>query len=132
MWDRTVTVGSAGSKALLNAMLVFFTHDSSEMFNATGYRVGWLIAPASVIRPTLAACTRIVYCSNSPLQEAAAAGFEEVAERKFFQRQRKEYAERRQILIDCFDSIGLKYTRPEGTYFILLVSVIISTGVHII
>ncbi|TCD67666.1 hypothetical protein EIP91_012032 [Steccherinum ochraceum] len=103
MWDRTVTVGSAG-----------------KMFNATGYRVGWLIAPASIIQPTLAATTRIVFCSNSPLQEAAAAGLEQVHERKFFEKQRKEYDERRRILIDCFDELGLTYTRPEGTYFILL------------
>jgi len=103
MWDRTVTVGSAG-----------------KMFNATGYRVGWLVGPKSIMQPTLAACTRIVFCSNSPLQEAAAAGLEQVHERKFFEKQRREYNERRQVLIDCFDSIGLKYTRPEGSYFILL------------
>ncbi|THH33661.1 hypothetical protein EUX98_g542 [Antrodiella citrinella] len=77
MWDRTVTVGSAG-----------------KMFNATGYRVGWL--------------------------EAAAAGLEQIVERKFLEKQRREYSERRQVLIDCFDSLGLKYTRPEGSYFILL------------
>ena len=92
------------------------------MFNATGYRVGWLIAPAYLIQPTLAACTRIVFCSNSPMQEAAASGLEEVVERKFFEKQRAEYTERRQIMIDCFDNAGLSYTRPEGTYFILLVS----------
>lgn len=95
---------------------------SIEMFNATGYRVGWLIGPASIIQPTLAACTRIVFCSNAPLQEAAAAGLEQVHERKFFEKQRREYDERRRILMDCFDTLGLKYTRPEGSYFILLVS----------
>ncbi|KAJ4469531.1 pyridoxal phosphate-dependent transferase [Lentinula aciculospora] len=103
MWDRTVTVGSAG-----------------KSFAATGWRVGWLIGPESIIRPTLAASTRIVFCSNSPLQEAAAAGLEQVHERKFFQKQTAEYAERRKILTDCFDTLGLPYTNPEGSYFILL------------
>ncbi|KAF8825716.1 hypothetical protein HHX47_DHR6000006 [Lentinula edodes] len=103
MWDRTVTVGSAG-----------------KSFAATGWRVGWLIGPEYIIRPTLAASTRIVFCSNSPLQEAAAAGLEQVQERKFFQTQTAEYAERRKVLTDCFDTLGLPYTNPEGSYFILL------------
>ncbi|KAE9395526.1 PLP-dependent transferase [Gymnopus androsaceus JB14] len=103
MWDRTVTVGSAG-----------------KSFAATGWRVGWLIGPESIIKPSLAATTRIVFASNSPLQEATAAGLEQVQGRKFFQQQLAEYAERRQVLTDCFDTLGLPYTNPEGSYFILL------------
>ncbi|KAJ4496883.1 hypothetical protein C8R41DRAFT_726648, partial [Lentinula lateritia] len=87
---------------------------------ATGWHVGWLIGPEYIIRPTLAASMRIVFCSNSPLQEAAAAGLEQVQECKFFQTQTAEYAERRKVLTDCFDTLGLPYTNPEGSYFILL------------
>ncbi|KAF9569348.1 PLP-dependent transferase [Agrocybe pediades] len=103
MWDRTVTVGSAG-----------------KAFAATGWRIGWLIGPKSIIQPTLAASTRIVFCSNSPLQEAAASGLEQAKERKFFETQLKEYEERRKILTDAFDKLDLKYTHPEGSYFVLL------------
>ncbi|KAJ7129809.1 pyridoxal phosphate-dependent transferase [Mycena epipterygia] len=103
MWDRTVTVGSAG-----------------KAFAATGWRVGWLIGPPSIIRPTLAATTRIVFCTNSPLQEAAAAGLEQAEQRGYFATQRAEYAARRAILTEAFDKLGLTYTLPEGSYFILL------------
>ncbi|KAF8222754.1 PLP-dependent transferase [Tricholoma matsutake] len=103
MWERTVTVGSAG-----------------KAFAATGWRVGWLIGPKWIMQPTLAATTRIVFCSNSPLQEAAAGGLEQVKERKFFETQCAEYIERRDILAAVFDELGLKYTLPEGGYFILL------------
>ena len=84
--------------------------------------MGWLIGPPSIIGPTLAASTRIVFCSNSPCQEAAAAGLEEAEERNFFATQTGEYEERRRILLDAFDRLGLKYTLPEGSYFVLLVS----------
>jgi histidinol-phosphate/aromatic aminotransferase/cobyric acid decarboxylase-like protein len=57
------------------------------------------------------------------LQEAAAAGLEQAEERKFFETQRAEYAERRKVITDAFDALGLKYTLPEGSYFVLLVSV---------
>jgi len=103
MWDRTVTVGSAG-----------------KAFAATGWRVGWLIGPKSIIQPTLAATTRIVFCSNSPLQEATASGLQQAEQRGFFETQRQEYAERRAILCEAFDRLGLKYSLPEGSYFILL------------
>lgn len=93
----------------------------AESFAATGWRIGWLIAPKSIIQPTLAASTRIVFCTNSPLQEAAASGLEQAKERKFFETQNEEYAERRAIMCDAFDKLGLKYTLPEGSYFILLV-----------
>ncbi|TFL05677.1 PLP-dependent transferase [Pterulicium gracile] len=103
MWDRTVTVMSAG-----------------KAFACTGWRVGYLIGPPSIIFPTLAATTRIVFCSNSPLQEAAAAGLEQAVERKFFETQTAEYAERREILCEAFDALGLTYYVPDGTYFVLL------------
>ncbi|EJD01187.1 PLP-dependent transferase [Fomitiporia mediterranea MF3/22] len=103
MWDRTVSVYSAG-----------------KAFAATGWRVGYLIGPEHIIAPTLAASTRIVFCSNSPLQEAAAAGLEQADERKFFEIQNKEYEERRNVLVSAFDRLGLKYTMPQGSYFVLL------------
>ncbi|KAH9002315.1 PLP-dependent transferase [Lactarius hatsudake] len=93
MWERTVTVGSAG-----------------KSFAATGWRVGWLIGPASIISPTLAATTRI----------AAAAGLEQAAEHQFFETQLKEYQERRDIFVDALDQLGVTYTLPEGTYFVLM------------
>ncbi|PSS29865.1 hypothetical protein PHLCEN_2v2658, partial [Hermanssonia centrifuga] len=103
MWDRTVTVESAG-----------------KMFAATGWRVGWLIGPSWIMHPTLAATTRIVFCSNSPMQEAVATGLEQVASRGFIENQLREYTERRKILTDALDKLGAKYTLPEGTYFLLL------------
>jgi len=93
-----------------------------EAFAATGWRIGWLIGPKSIIQPTLAASTRIVFCTNSPLQEAAASGLEQAKERKFFETQLAEYDERRGILTEAFDQLDLKYTHPEGSYFVLLVS----------
>jgi len=79
-----------------------------------------LIGPKYIIQPTLAATTRIVFCTNSPLQEAAAAGLEQAKERRFFETQTAEYLERREILCQAFAKLGLKYTLPEGSYFILL------------
>lgn len=67
-WERTVTVGSAG-----------------KQFSATGWRVGWLVGPANLIRSALAASTRVTFTTNTPLQMAVATGIEKADENKFFE-----------------------------------------------
>jgi len=103
MWERTVTVGSAG-----------------KSFAATGWRIGWLIGPSTIIAPTLAVTTRTVFCTNSPLQEAAAAGLEGAAKRNYFAKQIEEYDERLHVIEKAFDKLGMSYVHPQGSYFILL------------
>lgn len=58
------------------------------------------------------------------MQEAAAAGLELAKTNGFFEQQQKEYAERRTVLLEAFDKLGLNYTVPQGTYFALLVSIV--------
>lgn len=51
-----------------------------------------------------------------------ASGLEQAKSQKFFEKQLKEYEERRAVLCEAFDRLGLKYSLPEGTYFVLLVT----------
>jgi len=91
-----------------------------------------------LIHPTLAATTRIVFCrswfllrkvillminyigTNSPLQEAVAVGLEKAPEYKFFEEQTAAYLERRDLFCEILDNVGLPYTKPDGSYFILV------------
>lgn len=102
-WHRTITVGSGG-----------------KSFAATGWRVGWLIGPNELIQHSLAAHTRVVFCVNSPCQEALAIGLEKTLDIPYFQDQIKAYIKKRQILSAVFDELGLPYTIPDGSYFILV------------
>lgn len=103
MWERTLTVCSGG-----------------KSFAATGWRVGWLIGDQKLVSATLAAHSRLVFCTNGPMQEAMAIGLEGAEEHKFFEEQTKEYQERRDILLSYFDQLGLPYTKPDGSYFVLV------------
>lgn len=93
LWGRTVTVGSAG-----------------KSFAATGWRIGWCIGPAELLRPITAAMTRITFCSVSPLQEALATGFQIAKKENFFETQRAQYEARRDLLLGFLDQLGLPYT----------------------
>jgi kynurenine aminotransferase len=81
---------------------------------------GWLIGPPELTSATLAASTRIIFCTNSPLQEAVAVGLELAPKHHFFEDQRRAYTERRDLLTSYFDKLGLGYTMPEGSYFVLV------------
>lgn len=99
----TLTVGSAGKN-----------------FYATGWRVGWLIGPAALIRHVAAAHTLICYSSVSPLQEAAAVGFEEADAHGFWEHSRREMRDKMTRFNAIWPELGLPYSDPEGGYFVLV------------
>ena len=120
----TLTVGSAGKN-----------------FYATGWRVGWLIGPEHLIKYVSAAHTRICYSSVSPLQEAAAVGFEQADKMGFWEESKKEMQGKMKRFTEVFDELDLpvsflysnmeytifliannthQYSEPEGGYFVLV------------
>jgi len=100
--NLTLTVGSAGKN-----------------FYATGWRVGWLIGPEHLIKYVSAAHTRICYSSVSPLQEAAAVGFERADAEGFWETSKKEMAAKMKRFCEIFDELNIPYSEPEGGYFVL-------------
>jgi hypothetical protein len=54
------------------------------------------------------------------MQEAIAIGLEQSGPKKFFEDQLAAYTERRDILCSYFDRLGLSYTKPDGSYFLLV------------
>ena len=98
----TLTVGSAGKN-----------------FYCTGWRVGWLIGPEHLIKYVSAAHTRICFSSVSPLQEAAAVGFEQAESEGFWETSRREMGAKVQRFCEVFDEMEIPYSEPEGGYFVL-------------
>eukprot|EP00160_Parvularia_atlantis_P021060 Unigene8972_Nuclearia_a/m.27465 Unigene8972_Nuclearia_a/g.27465 ORF Unigene8972_Nuclearia_a/g.27465 Unigene8972_Nuclearia_a/m.27465 type:complete len:416 (+) Unigene8972_Nuclearia_a:53-1300(+) len=102
MWERTVTIGSAG-----------------KTFSVTGWKVGWVIGPATLVSATVLAHQRIAFCVATPLQEAVAIGFEDAGKHNFFAEQQAQLRSKRQIVLDLLDEFDIPYTRPQGAYFVL-------------
>jgi kynurenine aminotransferase len=101
MWERTITVGSAG-----------------KTFCATGWRIGWLIGPADLIGSALLAHSRIVFTSNTPVQQAVACGFEQEPKHNYFSKQIDLHVQKRDFLVNVFNDIGLRVTIP-GIYLLI-------------
>ncbi len=102
MWDRTVTLGSAG-----------------KTFSATGWKIGWAIAPPALAHAVLMAHQWIPFAVATPLQEAIAIGLEEAGERGYFAWLSTMYQAKRDKLLVGLDDVSLAPVRPDGSYFVL-------------
>lgn len=121
VFSHTLTVGSAG-----------------KAFQATGWRIGYLVGPDHLIKYVAAAHTRICYSSVSPLQEAVAVAFDKANQVGFWDYSQREMTRKLDMFIQVFDELKipvrvlllfttliscslafLKYSYPEGGYFVL-------------
>lgn len=101
--DLTLTVGSAG-----------------KTFAATGWRVGWVIGPAHLIKYVARANTRVVFSTNTPCQWAVAKSFAVADEVDFYNKTIESFKQKYAILCSVFDELGLPYSIAEGGYFLLV------------
>jgi aspartate/methionine/tyrosine aminotransferase len=102
MWERTVTLGSAG-----------------KTFSVTGWKIGWAIGPAELVRAIFMAHQWIPFAVATPLQEAVACALEQVEERDYFAWLSAMYQAKRDKLLGVLQEVGLTPVRPDGSYFIL-------------
>ncbi|MDQ4051953.1 MAG: pyridoxal phosphate-dependent aminotransferase [Actinomycetota bacterium] len=98
MWERTLTLSSAG-----------------KSYSFTGWKVGWATGPAELVGAVLAAKQWLTFTSGSPLQPAVAAALDEHPD---FPRQlAADLQVRRDLLCDGLRAAGLEPAVPDGTYF---------------
>lgn len=90
----------------------------SKTYSATGWRLGYIAAPAAVCEGAKKVHDFLTVGAAAPLQEAAVAGLE--LPESYYDELLTLYTERRDRLLAGLDRIGLKHNVPQGTYFILI------------
>ena len=101
MFDHTITCNSL-----------------SKTFSATGWRLGYLIAPADVAESAKKVHDFLTVGAAAPLQEAAVVGLR--FPESYYEDLRALYTEKRDYFLAGLDRIGLKHNVPQGTYFVLI------------
>lgn len=108
MWERTITVGSAG-----------------KTFSATGWKLGWGVGPADLIQALSVLHQNCIYTCPTPIQEAVAAGLDyEISvfgdpEKCYLQSLARELQPKRDMLAKVLSEVGMTPTIPEGGYFLM-------------
>ena len=102
MWERTVTVNSAG-----------------KSFTVTGWKIGYAIAPAPLTDALRRVHQFVNFAIATPLQAAVAEALEHAAQSDHYNELREFYAVRRTMLIDILNRSGMVVAPHEGTYFVM-------------
>lgn len=90
----------------------------SKTFSITGWRLGYVHAPAEVIAQARKVHDFLTVGAAAPLQHAVvtALGWGP----GYYAGLAAEYQARRDLLLGHLDRTGLGYSRPEGAYFVML------------
>ena len=99
-WERTVTISSAG-----------------KTFSLTGWKVGWLSAPAAIVTAILAVKQFLTYVNGAPFQPAIAVGLD--LPDSYFVGIAAEMLTKRDLLATGLRAAGFAISVPQGSYFIV-------------
>ena len=110
MWDRTITISSAG-----------------KTFSATGWQVGWCVGPSKLVSPIHQLLPYVQFCASTVIQEALARALPR-ADRpyegygSYYEYLKAKYTKKRDLLGRALKAAGFAipdYDRtPGGGFFI--------------
>uniref|UniRef100_A0A671PDN7 Kynurenine--oxoglutarate transaminase 3 n=1 Tax=Sinocyclocheilus anshuiensis TaxID=1608454 RepID=A0A671PDN7_9TELE len=108
MWDRTITIGSAG-----------------KTFSVTGWKLGWSIGPDHLIKHLQTVMQNSLYTCPTPLQEAVGQGllreFELMGKPDcYFTSLALELEGKRDRMAAMLRQTGMTPVVPEGGYFMIV------------
>lgn len=105
------------SAALLGDDIIII-NSFSKYFHMTGWRLGWLIVPPTLVPAFEKLAQNLVICASTLAQHAALACFTPDAQAEF-ERRREAFQARRDYLLPQFEALGLKVpVKPDGAFYI--------------
>ena len=101
MWERTVTISGI-----------------SKTYSATGWRVGYVIAPRGLMSAIRKCHDYMVVAAPTPFQMGAvvAMGLPDT----YYRELREFYRERRDFLLKVFEELSIPVFRPSGAYYMMI------------
>lgn len=90
----------------------------SKTYSITGWRLGYVIAPQHIISNAKKVHDFLTVGAAAPLQAAALAGLSLPGE--YYEGLRMLYTEKRDLFLKGLDEAGLKYTVPQGAYYVMV------------
>ena len=101
MRERTLTLSSVG-----------------KSFSFTGWKVGWMTGPAPLVAAAQAAHQFLTFSTSTPLQRGAAFALTQLGD-DYFTQLRRDFTERRDLLVEALRRAGFTPAVPQGTYFVM-------------
>jgi aspartate/methionine/tyrosine aminotransferase len=97
---------------------LFVVNSFSKYFNMTGWRLGWLVAPAHAVAEMERLAQNAFICVSAPAQYAALAAFEPRT-LEILEARRGEFERRRDFLVPALRDIGFGIpVTPDGAFYV--------------
>ena len=90
----------------------------SKTYAITGWRIGYVIASAEVTAGARKVHDFLTVGAPAPLQEAAVTALEFSDD--YYEELQAAYTRRRELFLGYLERAKLKFTRPEGAYYVLV------------
>lgn len=101
MWERTISCSSL-----------------SETYSVTGWRLGYVIAPAPIIERAKKVHDFLTVGAAAPLQEAVIPGLK--FGQDYYDDLLQKYTHKRDLFCKGLDDLGLVHNIPQGAYYVML------------
>lgn len=107
MWDRTLTVSSAG-----------------KTFSVTGWKVGWAVGPAHLVRAAAVAHQWMAFSVCTPMQQAISDSLVQALQpyegaNSYYSWLNGMYRAKRSLMCEALRAAGIEPIVPEGGFFIV-------------
>jgi aspartate/methionine/tyrosine aminotransferase len=113
-----LTYGTEGVSALSHSDDVFVINSFSKYHGMTGWRLGWLVAPADYVPDMDRLAQNIFLAASTPAQYAALAAFRPEVEVELQQR-RRQFQARRDFLLPALRDLGFAIpVTPQGAFYL--------------
>ena len=101
MWERTISCSSL-----------------SKTYSVTGWRLGYVIAPAPIIERAKKVHDFLTVGAAAPLQEAIIPGLR--FGQDYYDDLLAKYTHKRDLFCEGLDALGLVHNVPQGAYYVLM------------
>jgi aspartate/methionine/tyrosine aminotransferase len=115
-----LTYGMPEHTALVHADDVIVVNSFSKYFSMTGWRIGWLIVPKTLVRPIERLAQNLYISPPAVAQVAALGAFEGIDE---LEANKQVYEQNRAVLLEELPKAGLSRILPADGAFYLYVDV---------
>ncbi len=92
-------------------------HSFSKTFNMTGWRIGWAVGNAKLVKALLTIKSNVDSGQFNAIQHALARTMRHPERDAFLEKNRERIRERRDIVAAALDEMGIWHPDPKATYF---------------
>lgn len=120
LYEHLVYDGEFTAAAQYAPDKTLIVHGASKAYALTGWRIGYGAGPLELIKAMNRLQGQVTSGTNAVAQHATVAALNEVEKTQaFIEMTKKAYIERRDVLVDGLNKLGLKTPKPKGAFYVM-------------